>query len=430
MKLILNILATVEILVFLDKILHVRFSRNKIRLLIGGAILLYAKIFYTYWYDRNVAMILGNLMGPVVGAIIILDEGMIRNFLKYEFAAIYVCFLYMPFELILFVIKEIFSIEIVADIEKLSLCIVVILLMFFIAKILESHKWLISWIKEIPPAYYLIAIVYGFAVALVIKYIEMVMPDDDSALRIFMQIIMFILSIFMYVFGMGFALIDLLRKKHKSESELKDRYMDMLKNYSIEREKGFNEVRRMKHDMSAHLRALNCYAREGDYIALNEYLDEVNIHYKTLNASNINTGNVFVNGIITAEMQKAEGIELVCDGMLPKEVILSDYALSTIFSNLLINAIDACKRLEHSKRIIELTIKSDSEGFAVMLENPIEWELDNKKLGEDYTSKPDKDNHGYGLYNVNRIVEEYGGLVEISVDNGVFTVVVCIFYKK
>ena len=429
MKLVLNILATVEILVFLNKILHVRFSGNKIRLIIGGVILLYADIFYTYWHDRNVAMILGNLLGPIIGTVLVLDEGIVRSFLKQQFAMIYVCFLYMPFELMLLAVKETFFVEMAADIEKLSLCIMVIVLMLLISKILGKHKWLVSWIREISPVYYIIAIIYGHAVGLLIAYINRIIYVD-GVIHIALQMIMLIISIFMYVFGMGFALIDLLRKKHKSESELKDRYMDMLKNYSIEREKGFNEVRRMKHDMSAHLRALNCYAREGDYIALNEYLDEVNIHYKTLNASNINTGNVFVNGIITAEMQKAEGIELVCDGMLPKEVILSDYALSTVFSNLLTNAIDACKRLKHSKRIIELTIKSDSEGFAVMLENPIEWELDNKKLGEDYTSNPDKDNHGYGLYNVKRIVDEYGGLVEISTDNDVFTVIVCIFYKK
>ncbi|MBO5228984.1 MAG: GHKL domain-containing protein, partial [Lachnospiraceae bacterium] len=50
-----------------------------------------------------------------------------------------------------------------------------------------------------------------------------------------------------------------------------------------------------------------------------------------------------------------------------------------------------------------------------------EWEVDVTRLGE-YTTKKDTDNHGLGLYNVRRAVEEYNGEMKIEATEDMFKI--------
>lgn len=36
------------------------------------------------------------------------------------------------------------------------------------------------------------------------------------------------------------------------------------------------------------------------------------------------------------------------------------------------------------------------------------------------TSKPDKENHGYGIRNMERVTEKYGGKMECTLESGMF----------
>jgi len=426
MELIINILASVEIFVFLRRILQVEFAKSKIRLVSGCCVLIGARLLYTYCPDENIAMIFGNMLGSVAGAAIMMEGTIIRNILKYEFSLIYVCFLYMPFDLVLSILKNIINVSIAPDFEGIILCIMVICLMYLISIILKKHKHIVLWIQEIPSGYYLVSIIYGTAVGLLVTYINRLTAGVTGSILIFLQIIMMVVSAFMYVFGIGFALIDLLRKQHRRESELKEKYMYTLESYNTERERNEREVRRMKHDMNTHIKVLTEMADKKDISEIKGYLADIGGHYDTSGCKFVNTGNVYINSILVAAMQDAKDINFSCEGRFPDDACISSFALCTIFSNLLSNSIEACRRLGKKERLIYIKIDRNETGWLLSFENPIEESIDTAELGNRYTSKKDKKEHGFGLYNVKRIVEENNGMMEIEIKDEMFMVSVFI----
>lgn len=55
------------------------------------------------------------------------------------------------------------------------------------------------------------------------------------------------------------------------------------------------------------------------------------------------------------------------------------------------------------------------------MENPIEWDVPVEELGS-FTSKNEREKHGYGIGNMKQTVEKYGGKIEFHAEKGVFQV--------
>ncbi|MPM87320.1 Sensor protein CitS [bioreactor metagenome] len=96
-----------------------------------------------------------------------------------------------------------------------------------------------------------------------------------------------------------------------------------------------------------------------------------------------------------------------------------DYELSEILNNLLDNAFDAVRNSKSDKRKIFLNIGYLEENCIIEMGNTgerIEFNDISKIFDAGYTTKIGE-NRGYGLYNVKRIVESYGGRVQLSFEN-------------
>ena len=52
-----------------------------------------------------------------------------------------------------------------------------------------------------------------------------------------------------------------------------------------------------------------------------------------------------------------------------------------------------------------------------------------KENGKIVTSNPDKENHGFGLRNIDEILKKYNGTSKIDIDNGVFTITTALYIK-
>ena len=183
------------------------------------------------------------------------------------------------------------------------------------------------------------------------------------------------------------------------------------------------EARQIRHDMSNHLRALSVLINSGDYASAGRYINEI--------SDEINSGKIPVllsraapDALIYSKIVQAEqaGIEVITDLKTDYGDRISDYDLCGIFGNLLDNAIRGmAENIPPDSRKIRLTACRRHDLVCIVCENP----FDSGKINNNFeTTKSDRLNHGYGLKRIKRIAVKYGGDMEISAENGVFTVTV------
>lgn len=183
------------------------------------------------------------------------------------------------------------------------------------------------------------------------------------------------------------------------------------------------EARQIRHDMGNHLRALSVLINSGDYASAERYINEV--------SDEINSGKIPVllsraapDALIYSKIVQAEqaGIEVLTDLKTDYGDRISDCDLCGIFGNLLDNAIcGMAENIPSDRRQIRLTACRRHDLVCIVCENP----FDIGKINNNFeTTKSDRSNHGYGLKRIKRIAVKYGGDMEISAENGVFTVTV------
>ena len=92
-----------------------------------------------------------------------------------------------------------------------------------------------------------------------------------------------------------------------------------------------------------------------------------------------------------------------------------------IFGILLDNAIEAASKCEDPS--ISFSIKRTDKFFIIKVENSAKTKIDVGKLlsSNGYTSKDDKDHHGFGLMNVRRAVEDCNGMLKAESEDKSFT---------
>lgn len=115
---------------------------------------------------------------------------------------------------------------------------------------------------------------------------------------------------------------------------------------------------------------------------------------------------------------------------LGESCFLVNSDLCRVISNLLDNAIDACRKLpsEFPPAVITLTCMPVQEALVIKAENPYSGELKQNKNGFPHSSKP-QPGHGKGLQSIREIVTMYGGNLRIKADESrhMFTVIVTLF---
>lgn len=102
---------------------------------------------------------------------------------------------------------------------------------------------------------------------------------------------------------------------------------------------------------------------------------------------------------------------------------ITDMDLTTIFANLLDNAIEACQILTEEKRHIDLYAERQMGFIIIQISNPYEF----ISMITDKKYRSTKSGHaGVGLSNVRQTVEKYKGLFNIETINEIFTVEITI----
>ena len=188
--------------------------------------------------------------------------------------------------------------------------------------------------------------------------------------------------------------------------------------YYEERLKDEQRVREIYHDMKNHLLVLQAQLKEIGHTGDKEKKQETEEMIAKLQnqisdyEDYVQTGNAILDVILRDKYRKAK--EKIIDFHTEID-FLDALDISTIFGNALDNAIEACEKVSEEERFITMKAREKNHFLVIHIENSAILEEEEKK-----TTKEDTFLHGFGLKNIQRAAEKYGGQYKRNYQNGVY----------
>lgn len=227
--------------------------------------------------------------------------------------------------------------------------------------------------------------------------------------------------------AMCFASINSHEKiKQKYEIGFMRKFLSFGQDYYQKMHEMYERLSIMRHDYKYHLNILSELAKAGDVKDIKQYLEEVQKNAPENMLKRYCSNQVF-NALLSSYEERAAklGIEYSVQMALPETLSIPNYEMCVIFGNLLENAFEACKKLEHGKEIKFVVKMRNSSQLAIMVKNSFNGAV-SKKNGELISSKK---HGGLGLKSVEAIAANYGGHVLVEHDSSTFTVYVMLENK-
>lgn len=187
----------------------------------------------------------------------------------------------------------------------------------------------------------------------------------------------------------------------KMELELAEQHYLMQEQYYEQLRIEQNETRAMFHEINKYLRAMHALMESEDLHQASQTLHEAETVFERLGQVT-DVGNSVVSIILNEyrlKMREAE-IEFIFDVRVPPILGITAVDAYILLGNVLDNAINACCLLPPSNRYIHLQLKLFHEVLFLQVKNP---------FPKDYHMRTIKNGHGYGLKNVRKCIEKYGG---------------------
>ena len=192
------------------------------------------------------------------------------------------------------------------------------------------------------------------------------------------------------------------------EQQQKHHHFALQEEYYRQLQEKQTETRALWHDLNKYLRAAQAEAPSAQALQqLESMLDSA--------TEMIDIGNTVLNVILNeyTQMAKASGIDLRMKVQVPEKLSVSVADLYILLGNTMDNALEACRSLPREQRLIDLTLRTHNGVLYYKLVNP--YDTAHLLHRKDPAS-------GYGLKNVRRCVEQYGGVLDWTKENGFFTV--------
>lgn len=195
--------------------------------------------------------------------------------------------------------------------------------------------------------------------------------------------------------------------------------MDMQYSYYNGLEMEYENSQKIMHDIKSHIEVIESLNREdlstGQIYAKKIYdiIDNTKMKFRC--------NNRIMNVILNEEMKKCEqeNIDFKVSVENLDSIFLNDIDITTIFANLLDNAIDACKKIDMGPKCLELRMYKYNEMIIINVINNI-MQMPKQASGHFLSSK--KGHKAIGLSNVQYIVEKYKGDMNITIEENKFAV--------
>lgn len=180
---------------------------------------------------------------------------------------------------------------------------------------------------------------------------------------------------------------------------------------------------KVTHDLRKHVQIIEGLKQYGTSRELWDYIDNFEEMISPLLTRQY-CNNAILNIIIIEKVEycKKNGIHFQVDIQSVDIDFVKPIDITTIFGNLLDNAIEACEKTEEKK--MRLKIYPFNEFTYIQLSNSFNKKISWNKMGRPQSDKGEY--HGIGLENVDNVLKKYNGNIQFTVKENNFIVEVMI----
>lgn len=201
-------------------------------------------------------------------------------------------------------------------------------------------------------------------------------------------------------------------RKFFEEQQANQKLMFNQKKYELQVENSreindhIQEIRMFRHEYKRILMVINQYVKNGQKEEIEKLIQENLTDLEYIPAM-IQTNNSILNFVINHKLEEAAKRHIDCKLVVQTALMyIADSDLSSLFGNLLDNAIEAAEKTE--EKYIKLTITQKKQMDIIYLRNSIHESVIHV-IEKMQTTKPDKELHGIGIKKIKEVVERYGG---------------------
>lgn len=243
---------------------------------------------------------------------------------------------------------------------------------------------------------------------------------EGDYFSIVMEFLCFLLSVSILVPFFYMKNYYFMRERAKQSEQMAEQ-MQARYQYYREKQQEEERVRGVYHDLKNHLLILQTQTGNREEVQRSlRTLQEQLVEYENYQ----NTGNDFLNIIIRDKSKTAREKQIDFSSAIQFEDggFIESLDISTIFGNALDNAIEASEKLPKDQRMITVKASRIRDMLVATVENTIlpYLEVPGK------TTKKDQFLHGFGLANIRRAVEKYGGQCISKESDGLFVLKIVI----
>lgn len=270
-----------------------------------------------------------------------------------------------------------------------------------------------------------------FVVWQVIFYIFPAIPYWFESIEVKYKALSMVFAILILIVGIVAPVIIIMlaaEKNLKEKNEYQETYLAAELEY-IERYKNAQtETRAFRHDIINNLSVVKMTLEENRSEEALEHINQLLGNVKALSPSII-TGDEMLDCIVSmkADKMKEMSIDFKTDGVVDGGLHMKPMDVCSIFANALDNAIEASSKTGDNAWV-DLNIKRNEKFFIIKIANSALQKVDVEKLftTSGYTSKEDKEHHGFGLRNIRNTVEENDGLIKAESGDDYFALSIMI----
>jgi len=214
------------------------------------------------------------------------------------------------------------------------------------------------------------------------------------------------------------------KQREEKVNVLLTEQIENTKQHISEVEKLYGDIRALKHDMGNHICVLENLFAQNETEEFEKYLNELKATY-SVSAEGIKSGNPVTDVILTQKQQEAEGkgIDFDCKFVYPMDTKINAFDVSVILNNAITNAFEGVEGCENPYVTISAYRKKNA--YILEVSNCISKSVEiDGEIGLPQTTKKDKESHGYGIANIQRVAQKYYGDIDINQDDNCFTLTV------